>query len=137
MNLAKTSLPRERQSVFCCGKNYQRWRFKGDAFPDIVRHCEICGQEIVWPEYKGPLGNRKSSLRYYYRRRSRFFDLGLTSHGKQRVNEGGKINFLLTEIDAAAVAIGECYEIIPPQARAVFLRLSRTLAKLRKRIVKK
>jgi hypothetical protein len=43
--------PRERQSVWCCDSNYQRWRFLGREFPNTHQtHCVHCGQELVWPE---------------------------------------------------------------------------------------
>lgn len=88
--------PRERQSVWCCGSNYQRWRFYGDAFPVKPRshykhhtHCVHCGQELVWPESR--LRAMKPAEKKEHRRKielaaqrrlvARRAEQGLTSRG--------------------------------------------------------
>lgn len=137
MSNAKPSLQRERQSVYCCGKNYQRWRFKGQKFPDArPARCSICDNEILWPRYAGPVNPRKSSLQYYYRRRSKFYANGLTSHGDERSREISVVQFVVDDIDAAAAAIAECFPLLPSATRDAVFRLSKTLAKIRGQIVK-
>jgi hypothetical protein len=136
VNPAKTSRPRERQSVWCCGASYQRWRFKGEQFQDAPRYCDLCGQQILWPVYTGPLGGRKSALAFYYRRRKEFISNGLTSHGKARVREVPILALAIEDIDVAVLCAAACYESLPTTAQAAMLRLNKTLAALRRKIIK-
>lgn len=88
----KDSRPRERQSVWCCGKNYQRWRFVGREFPGTHHEtCVACGQELVWPETRAYLSadfkaaSRKKTFREaYHRRAEKFRAQRLTAHGSRR-----------------------------------------------------
>ena len=75
---------RDRQSVWCCGRNYQRWRFRlRDWAAGHHTHCCVCGQPLAWPPSRiFPVPNPKRAAREFYRRRSaRFLGLGLTSRG--------------------------------------------------------
>lgn len=47
-------LPRERQTVWCCGHPISRWRYKGRRkFHGLYRtHCPNCGGFFIWPPYR-------------------------------------------------------------------------------------
>ncbi|NOS72031.1 MAG: hypothetical protein HOP33_19150 [Verrucomicrobia bacterium] len=85
---------RERQSVWCCGVSYQRWRFVGREFPGTHHtHCVHCGGELVWPEvlerplkqHEKQARTRGNALRCYYRRAARFVEQKLTTRGERRL----------------------------------------------------
>lgn len=90
---------RERQSVWCCGLNYSRWRFIGREFPGThMEKCCRCEKRLRWPAPNNTLklrfqpmdagekreANRRNSLARYHRRAQEFIRLGLTSHGTRR-----------------------------------------------------
>jgi hypothetical protein len=84
VNPAKTSLPRERQSIWCCDLNYQRWRFVGKPFPGTHHaHCIKCGEALRWTQYR-KIPARKIWRNSYERRRDRFLVAGLSSRGGAR-----------------------------------------------------
>ena len=101
MRILKAPLPgrggrgsRERQSVWCCGVSYQRWRFVGREFPGTHHEvCVHCGKRLVWPETLArPLAAaeklermRGNALRCYHRRAERFAEQQLTSRGERRL----------------------------------------------------
>ena len=87
---------RQRQSVWCCDVNYQRWRWQAHRYePWPVRghtHCAKCGNPLAWPE---PLvscqdavslaqAGARRSLRAYHRKADRNLDAGLTANGGER-----------------------------------------------------
>lgn len=44
---------RDHQSIWCCGKNYRRWRFFGRPFPVSFKSmCAVCGCPLNWPEMR-------------------------------------------------------------------------------------
>jgi len=69
---------RSRTSAWCCGHNYQRWRFinLGRRYPgNHPTHCPTCGQPLVYRRIK------KATLDRYYRNRSKLWAAGLTTLG--------------------------------------------------------
>jgi len=90
MNRSVTSsVKRIRESAWCCGQNYQRWRFANSyaEFPaghvyktGNVRvpghtHCRVCGKPLVFRKVTKP------SLDRYYRLRAANLDAGLNCSG--------------------------------------------------------
>ena len=81
---------RERQSVWCCGSNYQRWRFVGREFPGTHHTtCIHCGKVLDWPEGREYLTTafrqeaRQKTFRSAYLRRADRHELaGKTRHGQ-------------------------------------------------------
>ncbi len=79
MNRATTKgFKRLRQSAWCCGRNYQRWRFIGAAVQTTLRKCEICGAPLNFRLVANP------SLESYRRRAIRNRLAGLTALGTER-----------------------------------------------------
>lgn len=62
MNRAITKgFKRIRQSAWCCGKNYQRWKFKNSYsdFPsNSPTHCIDCGQPLEFRKVTNPTLDR-------------------------------------------------------------------------------
>jgi len=79
MNRATTKgIKRIRQSAWCCGQNYQRWRFRGKSeYPPGHTHCCICHQPLVFKNVTKPTLDR------YYRQREKNLNAGLTCFGKK------------------------------------------------------
>lgn len=91
---------RERQSVWCCGRNYQRWRFIGREFPGTHhRECVHCGQLLIWPPANDlpakprihprsanerQRANRRAAANRYRRLAGKFLRQGLTTRGQPR-----------------------------------------------------
>lgn len=80
---------RVRQSVWCCGRNYQRWRFIHGEFPGTHHQtCVQCGQALNYDAYFRPRSikdrARLASRAYQRRQVAAFAQLGLTSKGRPR-----------------------------------------------------
>jgi len=78
MNRATTKgVKRIRQSAWCCGQNYQRWRFRGsNEFPPGGHtHCRVCGQLLFFKKITKPTLDR------YYRQREKNLNAGRTCLG--------------------------------------------------------
>ncbi len=78
---------RERQSVWCCGVNYQRWRFVTRDWPGThYTHCCTCGRALPWPAkqpYHRP-NPRRASREAKRREAAKFTAQGLTTRGTVR-----------------------------------------------------
>lgn len=121
---------RERQSVWCCGRSYQRWRFVGGEFPGTHHElCPHCLQPLRWPEtFARALSKlekrerRKAiELAAYHRRAVKAELAGLTRHGTKP--HGGHGRVTRTPLDLAwqaeRAAMGE---IEVPEITATKLR---------------
>jgi len=79
---------RVRQSAWCCGRNYQRWRFLHGEFPGTHHEvCVHCGKPLVWPSYRPSSKQDRARLawREYQRRRvAALVRQGLTAKGEIR-----------------------------------------------------
>lgn len=80
MNKAVTKgYKRSRQTAWCCGRNYQRWRFFHRAFPSGGKtHCEECGKPLNFVKRKSV---NEIEIQAYHRKRAERLENGLTCHG--------------------------------------------------------
>lgn len=76
MNRATTKgIKRIRESAWCCGANYQRWRFVTGKFPITGQRCAKCNSPLEFERVKNP------GLARYYRIRLKNYMAGLTVLG--------------------------------------------------------
>ena len=76
MNRATTKgIKRSRTSAWCCGHNYQRWRFPSGRYPNNKTHCPDCGRPLIFRKIKNPTLDR------YFRNRAKNLADGRTCHG--------------------------------------------------------
>jgi len=77
MNRATTKgIKRIRQSAWCCRRNFQRWRFRGNnEFPAGGHtHCPVCGNPLIFKKVTN------ANLDRYYRNREKNVTAGLTCY---------------------------------------------------------
>jgi ribosomal protein L34E len=91
MNKATTKgYKRSRQTAWCCGNNYQRWRFIGAAFPSTGKtHCDTCGKPLNFIKRQSI---NEIEMSAYFRKRAERLEQGLTCHGTQPKRRNFNIN---------------------------------------------